>query len=1370
MGNLEKKGNTNRRLITFMWFTLCCLSFLFFINPKAYAETNTYKYTFDLGPGTTIASPDTRNPSKSTGNIKLVLTVEEKEEKAVSDLSRYTIIDRELNGYQNFTVSWTNDMHGATTNKTVIQTLGYDLAEDNNKTIGKVCQYASLATESAESRKFMTALMACCCRDSGYFSVMENGERTLFWYDPNATGNDVTKDPYFSGFNWLNDHKWGNVDFYDYFKKRSTKGYHPFNPSFADDKVKVYIEGTPTLVSSFLTNDQNVLKLINLEIEDGTSVGTYLKSKKTLFKKDDTLVNNEEYIWWYKEGSFDKNNNKILIEVGKTQGNAEFMFCYDPEGRYSNVVNVGTLGGAQGEHDYSIIANGVNKYTQYQAMTSSIATDPLSNHLSEDADGNLSFKTDSFFLAVDTLSGASDGNKYIRVAKWNKVDTPNTFVYGDTVCSINSKDLNKIIEELGGTLNDTSGLKIKENNGYVFEFDPQTKWIHFYKKDDPSYVGMNMKLDQMYNIFYDCQGYSYGLALKADPRGKDKTNAVGIAVDVDGNPQMRLPALEAFKSVHNESLEQFSFEWNYTQRRKAMFFCATQDPDYDILLAVRSLENLPLNFRGTTEGESIDGYGCELIARISIRDWLFDLYPDEVEAAKRDVERIGTPGIGGIIISGNEMQERITPFLKTLFRYAKPIIMFLIFISLVLAALFAIIDNGDADKRVLIKERIKNILLGALFFSICVFIISIATDYYNKASESIIGEEVGLSYNIEGVYTPDDNWVLRLLNKIIDAISDVIKWFIEFVGSRLLCQDSRELDLSTVIFNVDKGGGIGLYPYTAREWENYMWGYKMLTTLSIALIAIALIKNIVMVIFNAGNSAKEAEVKQDFLRAFIAILCTILVPYAFRLVLLLVNSLVKLVPVTESKFNLNFDGYGFLGSIASISYLIVEVKVYLVFAVRKIMMSFLLMATPIVFGLWAISKKFRSFDLWLGELSTNAFMQVGYAFSFFFLVVILSNESNPFAILLLVGMLMKIADFIRDSIQGLFTQWGGINETAQAEGVYNTVVGAGKKVYGEGNTIKTNTGRFIQKGADYLDKDKVSKKNLAWYTAGGIISGDYRRALLHGDLGKIRTEKDRLNNVKSMVESERKKKQKESKDLKNEISTLNPEMDELIKAYDAGVLTKEQMNRIRTGEGANFDSLRAYIGSEEEVRKYKQTEKEVGEQIKNTTGVLSSIQATGTDKRLDEALKGAGSEAQRRAYKDVKEEYKKNEKKLNDLCSNFGSLTDEQKAKRGEEIKQTLRELSKDGLAATDMAVELNISPEDLNIESTQRLGIQTLADYNGDIDSDVYDNLEKTLNNVEKLKDAPSDKEFISKEGAEDTLGRAEAGQERRNNIRKPN
>ncbi|MCQ2748589.1 MAG: hypothetical protein MJ246_00820 [Clostridia bacterium] len=142
-----------------------------------------------------------------------------------------------------------------------------------------------------------------------------------------------------------------------------------------------------------------------------------------------------------------------------------------------------------------------------------------------------------------------------------------------------------------------------------------------------------------------------------------------------------------------------------------------------------------------------------------------------------------------------------------------------------------------------------------------------------------------------------------------------------------------------------------------------MFGYRMLTIIAIAFIAVAIVKNVIMILVGAGNAEKVTLVRQDFLRIFIAIMCVVFVPYGIRLMITLVNSMVQLLPVSASMFNLDFSTYNELEPVCNLIYYIIEIKVYLAFTVRKVMIAFLIISTPAIFGIWAVSDKFRSFDL-----------------------------------------------------------------------------------------------------------------------------------------------------------------------------------------------------------------------------------------------------------------------------------------------------------------------------------------------------------------------------------------------------------------------
>ncbi len=981
-----------------------------------------------------------------------------------------------------------------------------------------------------------------------------------------------------------------------------------------------------------------------------------------------------------------------------------------------------------------------NNYSVHPDVTDgSVKT--VSNYIYYDS--GYIYNVDYFHVAIDSMSTEGKTDGYIRVVRFNKNEEKQTLVFGKVVCSIAKKDIEKIMDNEGDDFDET-GLLLKYDRGYTFAYDPNKKTVAFYKTDDETYTGMNMKFSDFYSVYFDNKGNQYGLSPKADQTGRTKTSFKKANEAVNGNPQYRFPTLRSNKQVVNSKGEKYSDTWSASEKYNAMMYCLVNDPDFDVFLSVYDLTGIDVSYRGQTKAQTVARDNVTLIAEVSVREWLFKEDPKTVKKMEEIIEAQKTPGIKGAVRHNENVRKDLKDFLKTIGKYIKPIFMFLVFISVVLAAIFAMLDNQDAEKRVLLKIRLRNILIGIIFFLMAIAIIQLAAYYFDEAAKELNNTETAISYNVDGAYEEDTSWFIWLIKKFMNAIASAVKWFVDFVGSRLLMLSDTKLNIADAIFNVDQGGGLSLYPFSDIEWVIFMYGYAFLSTIFICLVGLALVKNTAMIIINAGNSEREAEVKQDYLRAVVAIICVILVPYAFRLLLLLVNGLVKLVPVSETKFDIletEFDKYGLLGCIAKMYYSFLELKVYAVFAVRKLMLTFMLISTPVIFGIWAYSSKFKSFSYWIGEIVTNAFMQVSYAFTFFFLVVILSTENNPIAVLLLLTMILKLSDFIKDSLQGLFNAWGGVDETKTAISGLNEAKSIGKTAINYADRAKRNTGHFLQNLSKFKDPKGVTNSGYALYTAGGIISGDYRRALMRGNLGRIRTKKDLANARRNLLASEAGDVQTKANRLRRDLNLDNKDVDELYKKYELGTLTREDIEKLTHSKDKEVEDLRTFIETNDEAGRLKQTYYDLEKTVNETSGILSSMQDSQTGKIVDEYVSKFGSSPVSTIYQDMKRDFNNNVKDMENSFKEFseGNLPDDLKEEKQKHIEEVINNIVSGGMALSQIAVDIDLDLSDIDIASGQkeamRIRTQGLNNYN----FNDADKIDKTNENIKKFNEKHS-------------------------------
>ncbi|MCQ2748575.1 MAG: hypothetical protein MJ246_00750 [Clostridia bacterium] len=131
-----------------------------------------------------------------------------------------------------------------------------------------------------------------------------------------------------------------------------------------------------------------------------------------------------------------------------------------------------------------------------------------------------------------------------------------------------------------------------------------------------------------------------------------------------------------------------------------------------------------------------------------------------------------------------------------------------------------------------------------------------------------------------------------------------------------------------------------------------MMGYRLITILFMAFVAIALVKIAITYLLGAGDISKIEAAKEDMKRIIVATLIVVLAPYGYRLILLLFNYLTSMLPIDGSTavFDVDFESAGFVGSVANLLFATVRFRIFVVFYVRKVLLALMLIATPFVCG------------------------------------------------------------------------------------------------------------------------------------------------------------------------------------------------------------------------------------------------------------------------------------------------------------------------------------------------------------------------------------------------------------------------------------
>jgi len=134
-------------------------------------------------------------------------------------------------------------------------------------------------------------------------------------------------------------------------------------------------------------------------------------------------------------------------------------------------------------------------------------------------------------------------------------------------------------------------------------------------------------------------------------------------------------------------------------------------------------------------------------------------------------------------------------------------------------------------------------------------------------------------------------------------------------------------------------------------------------------------------------------------------------------------------------------------SIVKAMFIFIYLWLNTVYLVRKMVVSAMLCFTPVMAILWAANKNVNAAAVWMGEITSNAFMPVAHSLV---LCIVLGfcdvkniSEGSWYTILVFMYTLMPLAEVIRNSLQGLLTNMAGLNEERTARGALISAVGLG---------------------------------------------------------------------------------------------------------------------------------------------------------------------------------------------------------------------------------------------------------------------------------------------------------------------------------------
>lgn len=377
--------------------------------------------------------------------------------------------------------------------------------------------------------------------------------------------------------------------------------------------------------------------------------------------------------------------------------------------------------------------------------------------------------------------------------------------------------------------------------------------------------------------------------------------------------------------------------------------------------------------------------------------------------------------------------------------YAK-LIGILLIIGSVIVIGYKFMLPKNAEERSKNMSGIMYLALGAIIIGSGLIITDILLDARQGLIEALKNSGGSGSLDFSGSSKIEkgklDNFLTRALSVPFDVI---VRMFIGGEGGNGLQSLLGFKSIDNLIFN---GGDLtGLEPFTNSEWSVLNLLYLNIASLCSLLVLIMVMKTGIKFISGGTSVSKRMELQEDLMRWIFSILAIVIAPLfiqgIFYICGAMTQGLYHILKASPAYSNDGFTSWKIKGIIQNLStgsvltdgivkvmFCYVDLKINILFMVRKIVITAMYAFTPIVAALWGINNKVNASAVWFGEMITNASMQFFYAFVFTVMLTALAPASlnDWFYSLLWMNALMSLADTLRNSLQGLFTKLSGFNE------------------------------------------------------------------------------------------------------------------------------------------------------------------------------------------------------------------------------------------------------------------------------------------------------------------------------------------------------
>ena len=428
------------------------------------------------------------------------------------------------------------------------------------------------------------------------------------------------------------------------------------------------------------------------------------------------------------------------------------------------------------------------------------------------------------------------------------------------------------------------------------------------------------------------------------------------------------------------------------------------------------------------------------------------------------------------------------------------ILKFIGIIIITLSSAFLLIKftlyRTKVDKRTELINGSTKIMLGAFLIGTMVTIGGFFQGYISNISTGLSNSDISASdIQFNTSLTDTHTFFSKSIAEILDSLTNFIFSDDNTVKESILGTKTMEQLIFPDNANI----------YSDNEWNNLLFGYKCTSIIGVILIITMVFTTGVKFIKGSTNEKVATEAKEDLKRWFYVALIIasgpLLIKGTFTLftwLSTLLNDAYTHASISDGILKDLTTGNILTTAIVKLYFAYLTFKINIVFMIRKWVLAVMVVFTPIAAGLWGISPRTRGFSVWVGELTSNAAMGLAYLLTYLGFSALMIETPSVLELLVGLTLMIKLAGVLRNSLQGLLTQYSGADEEGIMEGTSKAIVGGAVsaaamlmggagKAYGQTKNLNgngankdmfNNMGREMGKQI-FNDKDSPKKNNMA---------------------------------------------------------------------------------------------------------------------------------------------------------------------------------------------------------------------------------------------------------------------------------------------------